>query len=38
MNHKLTEVIQAAVDIDAGDPKRIQHFLKVQSFADYIAS
>ena len=38
MNHKLSEVIQAAVDIDAGDPKRIQHFLKVQSFADYIAS
>ncbi|MGN0194096.1 MAG: HD domain-containing protein [Pseudoramibacter sp.] len=38
MNRKLTEVIQAAVEIDAGDPKRIQHFLKVQSFADYIAS
>ncbi len=38
MNRKLTEIIQAAVEIDAGDPKRIQHFLKVQSFADYIAS
>jgi uncharacterized protein len=38
MNRKLTEVIQAAVEIDAGDPKRIQHFLKVQSFADYISS
>lgn len=33
---KLHELIKAAADYDRGDPKRIQHFLKVYAFAETI--
>lgn len=33
---KLHELIRAAADCDRGDPKRIQHFLKVYAFAETI--
>ncbi|MCM1023724.1 MAG: HD domain-containing protein [Prevotella sp.] len=33
---KLYELINAAVRYDSGDPKRVQHFLKVYAFAETI--
>lgn len=32
----INEVIFAAIEYDKGDPRRIQHFIKVHSFASAI--
>lgn len=36
MEHSIEKIISAAITYDTGDPKRIQHFLKVHAFARLI--